>query len=89
MNTVYKMHYLKTHLSKLVTEVDKGQPIIFGSQGKPQYVITKYEAPKGKREGFGLLKGVAKKGIEVEPDLGGWTDEDMKELLGDDGELFS
>lgn len=78
MSTIYKMHYLKTHLSSLVEKVDLGESLVFGVGGQPQYVITKYRAPKGKRGGLGMFKSEAKG--SVEPDLGGWTDSEIEEF---------
>jgi antitoxin (DNA-binding transcriptional repressor) of toxin-antitoxin stability system len=74
MQTIYKMHQLKTHLSKLVGQVDAGHPVIFGVGGKPQYIITRYEEARGKRGGYGILKKATK--TKVEPDLGGWSKEE-------------
>lgn len=78
MNTVYKMHYLKTHLSSLLDKVDSGESLVFGVGGQPQYVITKYQAPKGKRGGLGMFKNEAQG--SVEPDLGGWADSEIEEF---------
>jgi antitoxin (DNA-binding transcriptional repressor) of toxin-antitoxin stability system len=82
MKTVYKMHYLKTHLSKLVDQVDAGRSLVFGVDGKPQYVISKYTPPQGKRHGFGLLKKQA--AGTVATNLGGWTDKELEQFESKD-----
>ena len=76
MTTVHKMHELKTHLSRLVKEVDKGTVLVFGSGGKPQYMITKYTPPAKKRGGYGIYKVT----YSVEADLGGWTTDELKDF---------
>lgn len=86
MKTVYKMHYLKTHLSKLVEGVDGKNQIVFGAKGKPQYIISKYPNKKPRRGVYGLLKDQAKG--SVAPDLGGWSDSELK-LLTKKDDLFN
>lgn len=82
MKTIYKMHYLKTHLSKLVDQVDVGKPLVFGVDGQPQYVISKYAPPKGKRGGFGLLKKQAKGTVTT--NLGGWSNKEIEQFESND-----
>jgi antitoxin (DNA-binding transcriptional repressor) of toxin-antitoxin stability system len=86
MKTVYKMHYLKTHLSELVDSINEDQQIVFGERGKPQYVISKYQPKAGKRRGYGLLKNQA--AHKVAPDLGGWTQKDLKSFEDGSNQLF-
>ena len=85
MKTVYKMHFLKTHLSKLVDQVDAGKPLVFGVDGKPQYVISKYLPPAGKRGGYGMLKKLASGTVEA--DLGGWNNKELKQFESNDPNL--
>ncbi len=80
METVYKMHDLKTHLSRLVKQVDKGGKIVFGVGGNPDYVITRFVPKSGMRGVRGMYKNRAR----VEPDLGGWTKEELESFEAHD-----
>ncbi len=87
MKTVYKMHYLKTHLSQLVEEINDDKQIVFGTRGQAQYVISKYRPQTtAKRPGHGLLKAQATG--SVEPDLGGWTKAELGEFERGNHGLF-
>ena len=58
MHTV-NIHEAKTHLSKLIEEVDKGREIIIAKAGKPMARLTKIGAAKPIRKP-GFLKGKIK-----------------------------
>jgi prevent-host-death family protein len=54
MHTI-NIHEAKTHLSKLIEGVVKGEPFIIAKSGKPMVVVTAYsepEPPPMKRIGF-------------------------------------
>jgi prevent-host-death family protein len=56
MKTV-NMHEAKTHLSRLVEEVAKGEEIIIAKAGKPCARLVACEPVKKKPRKFGWLKG--------------------------------
>jgi antitoxin (DNA-binding transcriptional repressor) of toxin-antitoxin stability system len=37
------IHETKTHMSKLLHKVDRGDQIVFGARGQAQYQITKFQ----------------------------------------------
>lgn len=51
MKTV-NMHEAKTHLSRLVEGVEKGEPFIIARAGKPVVKVTLVEQPAPCRLGF-------------------------------------
>lgn len=78
------IHETKTHLSRLLHDVDAGQAVVFGERGKPQYQITKLPAKKtvDRSRAFGVWKGkVEIKGDIVSPD------KEITKLL-EDSKLF-
>ncbi len=51
------IHETKTHMSKLLHQVDKGDAVIFGARGQAQYQITKFQKKTVDRsKAFGALK---------------------------------
>ncbi|OGA00873.1 MAG: hypothetical protein A3H35_18515 [Betaproteobacteria bacterium RIFCSPLOWO2_02_FULL_62_17] len=58
MHTV-NIHEAKTHLSRLVEEVSKGQEILIAKSGKPMAKLTGIKTVKPKRQP-GFLKGKIK-----------------------------
>lgn len=51
------IHEAKTHMSKLLSKVDKGEQVVFGARGKAQYQITKLESNMADRsKAFGAWK---------------------------------
>lgn len=72
----YNIHTAKTHLSKLLEKVSKGEEVIISKGNKPVAVLKKYEALKKKRQG-GQLKGK----IWVAPDFDEFGDE-LQEMFG-------
>ena len=51
------VHEAKTHLSRLLAEVEKGQEIIVARDGKPVAKIVPFKPQKKNRIKFGDLKG--------------------------------
>ncbi len=64
------IHQAKTHLSKLIERVLKGEEVIIGKAGKPVAKLTPYTPKKVK---LGVLKGK----IEISEDF----DEEDKEII--------
>ena len=64
------IHEAKTHLSKLIERVLKGEEIIIGKAGKPVAKLTPYTPKKVK---LGVLKGK----IEISEDF----DEEDEEII--------
>ena len=54
MSTV-SVHQAKTHLSRLLVQVEAGENVVIARNGKPVAKLVSYEQP-GKRQ-FGVLKG--------------------------------
>ena len=69
------MHEAKTHLSKLVERVERGEEIVISRAGKPAAKLVPVEAPKpkGKRK-LGILEG---KGFRV-PSEEEWAEMDRE-----------
>ena len=57
MRTV-NIHEAKTHLSRLIDEVEKGEPFIIAKAGKPKVKVVRLDAPANKaKRRLGMLKG--------------------------------
>jgi prevent-host-death family protein len=57
MKTV-NIHEAKTHLSRLVDEAERGEPIVIAKAGVPKVKLVRFDAPKGKpMRRIGFLKG--------------------------------
>ena len=57
----FNIHEAKTHLSRLVDEVEKGEPFIIAKAGKPKAKVVPIDTPKaGARRRIGFLKGKIK-----------------------------
>jgi prevent-host-death family protein len=54
---VVNMHEAKTHLSRLVERVERGEEIVIGRAGKPVAKLVPYTAQRPKRSGYGAWKG--------------------------------
>ncbi|MFM9970695.1 MAG: type II toxin-antitoxin system Phd/YefM family antitoxin [Burkholderiales bacterium] len=67
MHTV-NIHEAKTHLSRLVEEVSKGQEILIAKSGKPMARLSGIAPPKPKRTP-GLLKGKIKISVDFDAPL--------------------
>jgi prevent-host-death family protein len=63
MTETVNIHYAKTHLSRLLTEVEAGRSVIIARNGKPIGKLVPLP-PHGKRK-FGALRGVVKTGPEL------------------------
>jgi len=58
------IHEAKTHFSKIINQVLKGQEVVIARDGKPLVVLVPYTAEENKRRG-GQLKGL----IEISDDF--------------------
>ncbi|MBI2009798.1 MAG: type II toxin-antitoxin system Phd/YefM family antitoxin [Candidatus Chisholmbacteria bacterium] len=47
---IVNIHQAKTHLSKLIAQVEKGKPVVIGKSGKPVAKITPYIEKKVTRK---------------------------------------
>lgn len=77
----YNIHDAKTHLSRLLEEVQRGKPFVIAKAGKPVARVTRIEAPhreQGSRLGF--LAGQ----IEVPDDFDRMGEEAIADLFGAD-----
>jgi prevent-host-death family protein len=75
MAETVNIHYAKTHLSRLLAEVEAGHSVIIARNGKPVGKLIPVP-PQGKRK-FGALRGVVKVGPEFfeplpEDELAAW-----------------
>ena len=69
------VHHAKTHLSKLLAEVEKGQEIIVARDGKPVAKIIPFKMEKQRPFPFGDLKG---KGW-IAPDFDDMSDQELED----------
>ena len=53
---VTNIHQAKTHLSKLIERVQKGEEIVIGKAGKPVAKLVPFKEEKGRRQ-LGVWKG--------------------------------
>jgi prevent-host-death family protein len=54
----FNIHFAKTHLSRLLDEVEKGEPFLIAKAGKPKARVMPIDAPKKKAQRrIGFLKG--------------------------------
>jgi len=57
----YNIHEAKTHLSRLIDEVEKGEPFIIAKAGKPKARVIPIDSPGDKaNRRLGFLKGKIK-----------------------------
>jgi prevent-host-death family protein len=56
MNTV-NIHYAKTHLSRLLEQVEAGEEIVIARAGTPVAVLTRYVPPRRRIGRPGALEG--------------------------------
>jgi prevent-host-death family protein len=66
------IHEAKTHLSRLLEEVEDGEEIVIARAGKPVATLVSYEERRPKRKGRGSLKGKI------------WIGDDFDDPLPDD-----
>lgn len=73
------IHETKTHLSRLLHDVDKGGKVVFGARGQAQYQITKVQPKKVDRS---KALGAWKDRVWVAPDaFSPETDAEIAELM--------
>ena len=63
MAETVNIHYAKTHLSRLLADVEAGHSVIIARNGKPVGKLVSL-SPHGKRK-FGALRGLVKTGPEL------------------------
>jgi prevent-host-death family protein len=57
----YNIHEAKTHLSRLVDEVENGEPFIIAKAGKPKAQVIPIRASKKEaKQRIGFMKGMYK-----------------------------
>ncbi len=55
---IFNIHEAKTHLSRLVDEVEKGEPFIIAKAGKPKAQVVPISTSKNKpKRRIGFMKG--------------------------------
>ena len=82
MTQQVNIHEAKTHLSRLLEAVERGEEVVIARAGKPIAVVTAYKSPKRKILPPGSLPGTE-----------GWVMrdnfddpiEDLFDVFGDDG----
>jgi prevent-host-death family protein len=57
MATQVNVHEAKTHLSKLLDRVERGEEIVIARNGKPIAQLGAYQPRTGRRPGRGVWKG--------------------------------
>jgi prevent-host-death family protein len=78
MKTV-NIHQAKTHLSKLVDEVSKGEPFVIAKAGKPVAKVMALNAPTGAQvRRLGFMKGH----ISVPDDFDQMGHEEIERMFG-------
>ena len=80
MSTV-NIHDAKTHLSRLIEQAAKGEPVIIAKAGKPLVKLTALDAPaQGQARRLGFLAGQ----IAVPDDFDRMGEADIARLFGAD-----
>jgi len=78
---IYNIHDAKTHLSRLLDEVQRGKPFVIAKAGKPIARVTGIEAPaEGQGRRLGFLAGQ----IDVPDDFDRMDEETIANLFGAD-----
>ncbi len=56
----FNIHFAKTHLSRLIDEVERGESFVIAKAGTPKVKVVPFDLPpaKGKRR-LGALQGVS------------------------------
>jgi prevent-host-death family protein len=65
-NVQVNIHQAKTHLSRLLTQVQQGEEIIISNAGKPVARLVPFKKKKEKSQ---ILPGTAKGKIQISPDF--------------------
>ena len=60
----YNVHEAKTHLSRILTLVEKGESVIIGRAGKPVATLSPYQS-----EGMTRMPGTMKGRIQISEDF--------------------
>lgn len=77
----YNIHEAKTHLSRLLEEVQRGKPFVIAKAGKPVARVISIDAPpRGQGNRLGFLAGQ----IEVPDDFDRMGEEEIAGLFGAD-----
>lgn len=77
----YNIHDAKTHLSRLLEEVQNGKPFVIAKAGRPIARVTSIEAPaEGQGRRLGFLAGQ----IEVPEDFDRMGEDTITALFGGD-----
>lgn len=80
METI-NIHEAKTNLSRLLKQVQEGNPFIIAKAGKPIARVTSIDAPEPKQaKRVGFLAGQ----IEVPPDFDRMGEEEIQDLFGEE-----
>jgi prevent-host-death family protein len=75
---VVNTHEAKTHLSKFIEQVVKGESIVIAKSGKPLVKLVRLEAPEhGQRRRVGFLAGQ----LEVPDDFDRMGQEEIERLF--------
>jgi prevent-host-death family protein len=83
----FNIHEAKTHLSRLVDELESGEPFVIAKAGKPKAMVVRYDptATRGKRR-LGGLEGMYTLPENFE-EIDRGLDKEIEELfLGKNGE---
>ena len=55
----FNIHEAKTHLSRLIDEVEQGEPFVIAKAGKPKAMVVGIDAAsKKKKRRIGFMKGM-------------------------------
>lgn len=74
----YNIHEAKTHLSRLIAQVQSGETVLIAKSGKPVAKLTAVRASKpAERRRFGFLKGQ----ITVPDDFGAMAAVEIEKLF--------
>lgn len=80
METV-NIHDAKTHLSRLLEDVQRGKPFIIAKAGQPIARVTRIDAPEpGQTKRLGFLSGQ----IDVPDDFDRMGEEEILSIFGED-----
>ena len=63
------IHAAKTHLSRLIDQVEAGEEIIIARAGRPVARLVAVASATGRRRGFGALKGRVRMGDDFDAPL--------------------
>jgi prevent-host-death family protein len=78
MDTV-NIHEAKTHLSRLLEKVVKGEPFIIAKAGKPVAKVIPFEEPKREPRKLGFL---AHENWAIPEDFDRWAEDEIAAMFG-------